>query len=276
MIKAWSWVRCYGSISTPSSNWRTSTPVIEEQFAQGNSYLHRRDPRAKIIGTGCYTATVALLTSFTPLFLALGFSLVMLVSARLPFIAVGKRVLLVNGFTLFLWITLPLTYGGENVYTLGFLSLSKEGMVLAAYITLKTNTIILTIIALLTTSTIAELGSGLDRLRFPKKICFLLLYSYRYIFVIHQEYMRLLRAAKMRCFSPATNLHTYRTYAYLFGMTLVKSYNRAQLVHQAMLLRGFNGNLVSLYRYHFTLYDLTFLFLMLCCVLSLIFVGFVY
>ena len=250
--------------------------MIEEKFAQGNSYLHRRDPRAKIIGTLCYSATVALLTSFAPLLIALAFSLIMLFSARLPLIDVGKRLLLVNGFTIFLWVTLPLTYGGEHFHTLGFFSLSREGMVLAAQITLKTNSIILAIIALLTTSTIAELGNGLDRLRFPKKICFLLLYSYRYIFVIHQEYLRLLRAARMRSFAPATNLHTYRTFAYLFGMTLVKSYNRAQRVHQAMLLRGFNGNLVSLHRHHFTLYDLTFLLLVFCSVFSLILISFVY
>lgn len=250
--------------------------MIEETFAQGNSYLHRRDPRAKIVGTVCFTATVALLSSFSSLFVALVISLIMLIAARLSWASVGKRLLLVNGFTLFLWITLPLTYGGEHYYDIGFIHLSQEGIVLASQITIKTNSIILAIIALLTTSTIAELGSGLDRLRFPKKICFLLLYSYRYIFVIHQEYTRLLRAARMRSFSPATNMHTYRTFAYLFGMTLVKSYNRAQRVHQAMLLRGFNGNLVSLYRYRFTLEDLTFLLLLLFAILSLIFMSFVY
>ena len=250
--------------------------MIEEVFSQGNSYFHRRDPRAKIVGTILYTATVALLGSFTPLLFALAFSVIMLFTARLSLAAVGRRLLLVNGFTLFLWITLPLTYGGEHYYTLGLLNLSWEGIILAAQITLKTNSIILAIIALLTTSTIAELGSGLDRLRFPKKICFLLLYSYRYIFVIHQEYSRLLRAARMRSFSPSTNLHTYKTFAHLFGMTLVKSYNRAQRVHQAMLLRGFNGNLVSLYHYRFTLGDLTFLILLLFSILSLILISFVY
>jgi cobalt/nickel transport system permease protein len=45
---------------------------------------------------------------------------------------------------------------------------------------------------------------------------------------------------------PATNIHTYRTYGYLFGMTLVRSWNRAIRVHQAMLLRGFNGRLIPL------------------------------
>ncbi|HKJ63955.1 MAG TPA: cobalt ECF transporter T component CbiQ [Desulfopila sp.] len=237
--------------------------MIEETFAQGDSFLHRRDPRGKIVAMICFTTVIALLQSFPPLLAASLFSLLLLLTARLPCGALAKRLLLVNGFTLFLWISLPLTYGGEETVQIGSLALSAGGIRLAALITLKTNIIITAILALLTTSTIAELGSGLDRMRFPKKICFILLYSYRYVFVIHQEYLRLYRAAKMRAFSPRTNMHTYRTFAYLFGMTLVKSYNRSQRVHQAMLLRGFNGRLVSLYPFQFDRIDTIFLALSL-------------
>lgn len=229
--------------------------MIEEQFAQGDSFLHRLDPRGKIVAVLCFTITVALLYSFSALLVALVFSLSLLAFARLPLVPVLKRLLLVNGFTLFLWISLPLTYGGGEHLHLGPLSLSKGGIILAALITLKTNTIIPAILGLLTTSTIAELGSALDRMHFPKKICFILLYGYRYVFVIHQEYNRLFRAARMRAFTPGTNMHTYRTFAYLFGMTLVKSYNRSHRVQQAMLLRGFNGTLVSLYSYRFQTID---------------------
>lgn len=250
--------------------------MIEELFARGDSFFHRLDPRGKIIGVLCHTATLALINSFAALFCGFLFSLFLLLFAKLPPALVLRRILLVNGFTLFLWITLPLTYGGELIHQLGPFRLSHEGLLLAARITLKTNAILCAIIALVTTSTIAELGSGLDKMRFPPKICFLLLYSYRYIFVIHQEYSRLLRAAKMRAFAPGTNLHTYRTFAYLFGMTLVKSSNRAKRVHQAMLLRGFNGKLVSLYRFHMGPGDRGFLLLLLMANLSLIIMETVY
>ena len=46
---------------------------------------------------------------------------------------------------------------------------------------------------------------------------------------------------KARCFRPGTNLHTYRTYAYLVAMLLLKSYDRAERVYKAMLCRGFKG-----------------------------------
>ena len=65
--------------------------------------------------------------------------------------------------------------------------------------------------------------------------------------VIHQEYLRLVRAARLRCFKARTDLHTYRTTGYLFGMTLIKSHHRAQRVKQAMALRGFQGQFHTLY-----------------------------
>ena len=63
--------------------------------------------------------------------------------------------------------------------------------------------------------------------------------TYRYVFVLEQEYQRLMRAVKIRGFQPATNLHTYRTYAYVVGMLFVRAAERAERVQQAMLCRGF-------------------------------------
>lgn len=183
--------------------------------------------------------------------------------AKLEFKAVFLRLLVVNSFTIFLWLTLPLTYPGESVATLGPLTISHEGVGLATLITLKTNAVIIFCIALLATSTIADIGHGLGKLKFPPKLCLLLLFSYRYIFVIHQEFQRLTRAAKLRCFQPGTNMHTYRTYGYLFGMTLVKSYHRAERVNQAMMLRGFHGRFYSLNNTHISTTDLFFVSVML-------------
>jgi cobalt/nickel transport system permease protein len=220
--------------------------MMEERFAQGNSLLHRRDPKVKVIVAATFITVVAISNSFMVVTMALALALALTLLSRLEAVAVLKRLLAANTFTIFLWLTLPLTYGGVEVVKLGPLQLSGEGMRLAALITIKTNTIVLALLALLATSRIAGLGHALEGLHLPKRLCFLLLFSYRYIFVIYQEYRKLTRAAQLRCFVPTTNIHTYRTYGYLFGMTLVRSWNRAIRVHQAMLLRGFNGRLIPL------------------------------
>jgi len=51
---------------------------------------------------------------------------------------------------------------------------------------------------------------------------------------------------KIRGLQPGTNIHTYRSYAYLAAMLLVRSYDRANRVFQAMLCRGFHGTFYSL------------------------------
>ena len=147
--------------------------------------------------------------------------------------------------TLF-WVILPFTAGGEIVYQLGPLDIQKRGIVLAAQITLKSNAILLALIALTATMSFATLGHAMNQLKFPEKLVYLLLLTYRYIFVIEQEYKKILRAIKIRGFSPGTSLHCYKTYAYVIGMLFVRASARAERVYQAMRCRGFAGKYYSL------------------------------
>ena len=78
------------------------------------------------------------------------------------------------------------------------------------------------------------------------KLVHLLLRTYRYIFVIEQEYQRMVRAAKIRGFRPGTNVHTYKTFAYCIAMLFVRAAARADRVYRAMRCRGFNGRLYCL------------------------------
>jgi cobalt/nickel transport system permease protein len=143
-------------------------------------------------------------------------------------------------------------------------------VVLAAQITLKSNTILLAFIALIATMSLSTLGHTLHRLRVPTKIVYLLLMAYRYIFVIEQEYLRLLRAAKIRGFQPGTNVNTYRTFSYVIGMLLVRAALRAERVHQAMLCRGFNGKFYSLQEFQISFASWAFAIIMTATIIGLI------
>jgi cobalt/nickel transport system permease protein len=218
-----------------------------ESFSSGDSYIHRLDTRVKIITGLALIVVIALCQSFTAATAGLLAAGLLVISAQLSVRGVVKRLILVNGFVAFLWVTLPLTYPGVSLFSIGPISVSRDGVALAGLISIKTNGAVLVLIGLLATSSVVELGNALARLKMPPKLCLLLLFSYRYIFVIHQEYLRLVRAARLRCFKAGTNMHTYRTTGYLFGMTLVKSHHRAHRVKQAMMLRGFQGRFHALY-----------------------------
>jgi cobalt/nickel transport system permease protein len=248
------------------------SPVKVEPFSRGTSFIHHSDPRVKIICTALLALIIAFSRDFPAAWAGLLLGVLLTTAARLPWKAVLQRLLIVNSFNLLLWLMLPLTYGQAPFVEFSGFMFSQPGLLLAARITVKANALLLLFISLPATSTIAGLGHGMQELRLSPRLCMLLLFSYRYIFVLEQEYSRLHRAAVLRCFTPKNNLHTYKTYGYLLGMLLVKSWNRALRVQQAMELRGFSGTFHSLHELRMRQSDyllLTGLLLIGCGILAL-------
>ena len=220
--------------------------MITEPLAHGDSYLHRLDPRLRVVSAAVFSCTVAVFDAFPALAAACGAALALLLFSGLEIGAALRRLAVVLGFLLLLWLVLPLTFEGAVAADLGPVNLYWPGIMLAARITLKSTAIIAAFTALAATMPISTLGQALARLRVPAKLVYLLLMCYRYIFVIEKEYHRLHTAMKIRGFRPRTRLHTYRSYAYLVGMLFVRAAARAERVHQAMNCRGFNGRFHSL------------------------------
>ena len=220
--------------------------MLNESFAVGESVVHRIDPRFRMAAATVLSFVIAVSKGYPSLVLSVVIALALVCTARLDIRAVTKRVLVVWGFVLLMWAVLPLTYEGEILFRIGPLPVMRPGVDLAGQITLKSIAIILIFISLVATMPIAAMGYALSRLRVPDKIVYLLLITYRYFFVLQQEYERLVRAAKMRGFRPKTNMHTYRTYAYLLGMLFIRASARAERVYQAMKCRGFRGKFYTL------------------------------
>jgi cobalt/nickel transport system permease protein len=217
-----------------------------EPFAVGTSPIHRLDPRVRIVAAALFSIAVAAIADLGALVLALAAGLILVFAARLPWRALTGRLSATAGFLLLLWLVLPLTQPGRPLAHLGPLAIQDAGVMLSVRISLKTASILLAFTALAATMTAATLGHGLQRLGLPPKLTFLMLMCYRYLSVLQQEYRRLVRAARIRGFRPATDTHTYRTYAYLVGMLFVRAARRADRVYQAMRCRGFDGRFHSL------------------------------
>jgi cobalt/nickel transport system permease protein len=219
---------------------------VKEPFSEGASLAHRLDPRGKIVVAALFAVLMAAATTYAAALAGLALALLCLALARLPLKKVCLRLLVVNSFIIFLWLVLPLNYPGDVVLRLGPLAATRQGLIFTGLITLKSNAIIIALIALVATVPVVTLGQALQNLKLPDKLCHLLLFTYRYLYVFEQEFHRLVQAMKIRGFQPRTDLHTYRTYAYLAAMLLVRSYDRAERVYQAMLCRGFHGAFYSL------------------------------
>jgi cobalt/nickel transport system permease protein len=220
--------------------------VIDEQLALGDSFVHRLDPGVRVVAALVVSFSLALSNDFYVLGLYFILSLILVGLAALPPGLVLRRLKPMVLFVLMIWVILPFTFKGEAFAHLGPLTITRPGLELCLRISIKSVSILLVFIALLATMTVAALGQALHRLKFPDKLVFLLLMTYRYIAVIHGEYTRLVRAASFRGFVPGTNLHSYKTYAYIAGMLFVRASLRAQRVHKAMICRGFNGKFYTL------------------------------
>jgi cobalt/nickel transport system permease protein len=170
--------------------------------------------------------------------------------AQLPARKIIKRIIVVNSLIVLLWLVLPLTFQGSVAVSIGPLIFYQAGIIMAAQITLKSNAILLALIALVGTINSSTIGYALNWLHMPDKIVHLLLMTYRYVFLIEQEYQRLIRAVQLRGFRPGTNLHTYKTYGFIVGMLLVRSAIRAERVYQAMLCRGFKSKFYCLHDFN--------------------------
>ncbi|WP_319466679.1 cobalt ECF transporter T component CbiQ [uncultured Pseudodesulfovibrio sp.] len=231
-----------------------------EQFAFGDSFIHRLSPPTRLICAALFTIPCALLQGLESASVALIAGILFVFTARLPMRAVLQRLLAVNVFTLFLWFFIPFSTPGIPALTFGPLTATHEGIRLALLITLKTNAIVCAVMTLMGTIPVQDLGPALQQLKMPEKICHILLFTYRYIFVIHQEYTIMRRAMAARGFKPKTDSHTYRSYAWLVGMLLVKSWDRAERVHGAMRCRGFRGRFYTLTTFSTSSNDTLFIF----------------
>jgi cobalt/nickel transport system permease protein len=225
--------------------------MIRETFDAENSVISRLDPRTRIISAVLFSVAVAVSTQFNTLLAAFILSLFFVGISKLNLKTMAKRVAVVNGFILLLWVVLPLTFDGTDIFSIGPFSVKREGVMLAAAVTLKSNAILLCFISLVVPVPTFILGHALSRLKVPEKIIYLMLLTYRYLFVIEQEYQRLSTAARVRCFYPKTGLHTYKTYACIIGMIFIRAFEHAERVHQAMRCRGFSGKFFSLYKFSF-------------------------
>ncbi len=223
--------------------------MIQEPFAAGSSLIHRLDPRFRIVLVSAFSIVVAISNHIPALLSALAVSIVLAAMARLNLKEVLKRLRVVFWFLLLIWVVLPLTFEGNSLYRVGPFTITEPGVLLSIRITIKSTTILLALMAMILTMTIVTTGHALNLLHLPEKIVHLLLMTYRYIFVIEQEYQRLLTAIKIRGFRSDTSIHSYRTFAYLIGMLFVRASTRAQRVHHAMLCRGFRGRFYTLARF---------------------------
>ena len=111
--------------------------MIDEPFAFGDSVVHHLDPRLRVAAAAGLSVIVALSSRMPALVAALAVAVCLLAAARLNAMRVARRLGVVAGFLLLIWLMLPVTMAGAVRFRLGPLALSDNGLALALQVSLK-------------------------------------------------------------------------------------------------------------------------------------------
>lgn len=208
----------------------------------GHSPLHRAPAHLKLLGLlGFMLVVVA-----TPdhWFAAFGAYLLVLLGvvalSQVPPTYLLKRMVVEVPFVVFA-LVLPFVAYGEQVEVLG-LSLSRPGL-LAAFGILATATLgVLASLTLAATTEPQALLAGLERLRVPSLLVQIMAFMVRYLDVVTGEMQRMRVARESRGFS-ARDPRQWPVIARSTGALFIRSYERGERVHLAMLSRGYTGTM---------------------------------
>ena len=233
--------------------------VFLDEYSDLQSPLHQLDPRAKLVGFValiiiCVTTPPDLYAAFAAY---LGLELVLVLVSRLPWKHVLKRMLIVLPFILVVAVFLPFFNKGGGSYNLGPVTVSSHGLTVLWNVTIKSTVSVLAIILLSSTTPFPEMLKGMERLRVPHLMTTLLSFMYRYIFVLMDELQRMRRARDSRGWRGKW-LWQVKVIGHMIAALFLRSYERGERVYAAMLARGYDGGVRTIYLYDFGVMEVGF------------------
>lgn len=210
-----------------------------------HSPVHRLPPQVKLIAVIAFVVAVAVTPREAVWAFALqGAVLAAVVGvARLPLRFVLSRMVAVLPFILFAFL-IPFVASGEQVSVLG-VEVSREGLWGMWNIIAKATLGITASIILAGTTEVPDLLRGMERLRLPSAFTAIASFMIRYLELIAGELRRMRTAMAARGYEPRW-LWEARPLAASAGTLFIRSYERGERVHAAMLARGFTGRMPDL------------------------------
>nr|WP_283138745.1 cobalt ECF transporter T component CbiQ [Rhizohabitans arisaemae] len=209
-------------------------------YRAGDSIVHRLPPQCKLVAVVAFTlVVVATDRERFPAFA--GYAALLIVVAavagiRPPFIL--RRMTVELPFVLFA-VALPFLSPGPRVEVLG-VWLSVDGLLAGWNILAKATLGVVASILLAATTEPRILLLGAARLRLPQLMVQIAMFMLRYADVIVEEMRRMKVARESRAFA-ARNLKQVPVIARSAGALFIRSYERGERVHLAMLSRGYTG-----------------------------------
>ena len=217
-----------------------------DRLSYRDTIVHRLDPRAKVVATMLFAVAVVSFPRYEVLSLLPFFLFPVLVAALgdIPAGFIAKKVVAVSPFAVFVGIFNPL-FDPSTVAIAPGVQVSA-GWISFASILVKFALTISAALLLIATTSFPGICRGLRRLGLPALFVSQLLFLYRYLFVLMEEAMRVVRARDMRSFG--TRGAGVGVFVRIVGTLFLRTVERAERIYGAMLARGFRGDVPSMRR----------------------------
>jgi len=227
-----------------------------DSLSRKDTFVHRLDPRVKLLVSFIFILYVVSfpkheLAGLMPFFI---YPVFLLISGDIPIKAIAKKIIFVSPFAVLIGIFNPFfdrdvmvaVYGIE--ITGGWLSFFS--------ILVKFILTVSTMLLLVAVTSFPGLCESLARLRLPKAFVIQLLFLYRYLFVLLEEALRMIRARESRSFNGRGR--DIKTFVKFISVLLIRTLERAERIYHAMLSRGFRGEIRMNRRFKLGIGDISF------------------
>ena len=230
---------------------------VFDRFHEADSRLHRLDPRVKVVVTVLFILSNALLPDGA--WMAFGLSWIVLLWAnQLSGLGVDftfRRSFIALPFALAALTAIFSPLGTPLAeWHLGPLVLipTDAGLVKFGSILLRSWLSVQVAILLVSTTRFPDMVHAFEHLRVPAVLTTVVSFLYRYLFVLTDEVLRLLRARQSRS-ATLPGYRSGRNVAWrarvtgsMAGQLFLRSYERSDRIYNAMLARGYSGQLRTL------------------------------
>ena len=228
-----------------------------DRYHDTESFIHRLDPRAKVLVTVAFILSNALLPdgAWTAFAVSWLFLLFVNILSNLGFLFTFKRSFIALPFAL-VAITVLFSIPGRALSTFHFLfwdlTITDMGLLRFVSILVRSWLSVQMAIMLVATARFPDIIHALEHLRVPSILTTIIAFLYRYLFVLADEVFRLLRARESRS-AASTGSRSGGSVAWraevagnMAGQLFLRSYERSDRVYNAMLARGYTGHLQTM------------------------------
>lgn len=209
-----------------------------DELSKKNTFIHKLHPLVKLLTTIFYLVTVLSFNKYEIIWLIpfVFYPVLIFSLGEIPVLAILKKLLFALPFILGIGIV-NIFFDKDIVNIAGIYIYSGYLAFISVFI--KYALTVIASILLIATTGIDRLCTALRMLKIPKVFILQFLLTYRYISILTEEVSTMSRAYLLR--APRQKGIHPKIWGSFAGQLLIRSYDRAERVYEAMVLRGFNG-----------------------------------